>query len=99
MPLSATHFDVPTLRSRRTHQWHKFADDVLPAWVADMDFGVAPAVTGASAQLLRNRSLHPSCPAGAQYASFARLNIATPAPISREIAGRMAEAVLGRARR
>ena len=30
---------------------------------------------------------------GAQYAGFARLNFATPAPILREIVGRMAEAV------
>ena len=30
---------------------------------------------------------------GAQYASFARLNFATPAPILREIVGRMSEAV------
>jgi len=30
---------------------------------------------------------------GAEYAAFARLNFATPAPILREIVGRMAEAV------
>ena len=30
---------------------------------------------------------------GAQYANFARLNFATPAPVLREIVGRMAEAV------
>ena len=36
---------------------------------------------------------------GAQYANFARLNFATPAPILREIIGRMADAVkrVGRA--
>ena len=33
---------------------------------------------------------------GAQYAGFARLNFATPAPILREIVGRMSEAVRGR---
>jgi cysteine-S-conjugate beta-lyase len=30
---------------------------------------------------------------GAQYASFARLNFASPAPVLREVVGRMAEAV------
>jgi cystathionine beta-lyase len=32
---------------------------------------------------------------GAPYANFARLNFATPAPLLREIIGRMAEAVRG----
>ena len=41
---AATDFDVPFLRARRTNKWHKFEPDVLPAWVADMDFGVAPAI-------------------------------------------------------
>ena len=41
---SATDFSIPFLRGRRTNKWHKFADDVLPAWVADMDFGVAPPI-------------------------------------------------------
>jgi len=32
MPTGATDFDIPTLRARRTNKWHKFPDDVLPAW-------------------------------------------------------------------
>ena len=43
MATGATDFDIATLRARRTNKWHKFPDDVLPAWVADMDFGVAPS--------------------------------------------------------
>jgi cystathionine beta-lyase len=37
-------FSIDTLRARRTTKWRKFDPDVLPAWVADMDFGVAPPV-------------------------------------------------------
>ena len=35
------------LRERRGAKWHKFPDDVLPAWVADMDFAVAEPVQDA----------------------------------------------------
>ena len=52
---SATDFDIAFLRSRRTNKWHKFPDDVLPAWVADMDFGVAPPIAEALARLARNQ--------------------------------------------
>jgi hypothetical protein len=41
---AATDFDIARLRARRTNKWHKFPSDVLPAWVADMDFGVAPSI-------------------------------------------------------
>jgi cysteine-S-conjugate beta-lyase len=40
---AATDFDIARLRARRTNKWHRFPPDVLPAWVADMDFGVAPS--------------------------------------------------------
>jgi cystathionine beta-lyase len=53
--MSATDFDIPTLRARRTNKWHKFAPDVLPAWVADMDFGVAPAISAAMRRLTDNQ--------------------------------------------
>jgi cysteine-S-conjugate beta-lyase len=72
MPSSATDFDIPTLRARRTNKWHKFADDVLPAWVADMDFGVAPAITEALARLARNQQYGYAAREGALAASFAR---------------------------
>jgi cystathionine beta-lyase len=50
----ATDFGIATLRARRTNKWHKFSPDVLPAWVADMDFGVAPSITEALTRLTRN---------------------------------------------
>src|SRR5271166_984105 len=49
--LALTMFDIATLRARRTNKWHKFPPDVLPAWVADMDFGVAPSITAALTRL------------------------------------------------
>ena len=39
------------LRARRGVKWHRFEEDVLPAWVADMDFRVPPAVERAIAQV------------------------------------------------
>jgi len=50
-----TDFDIATLRARRTNKWHKFPADVLPAWVADMDFGVAPSITAALTRLTQNQ--------------------------------------------
>ena len=51
----ATDFDIATLRARRTNKWHKFPADVLPAWVADMDFGVAPSIAAALTRLTQNQ--------------------------------------------
>jgi cystathionine beta-lyase len=39
--------DVDVLRRRRTVKWQLYGDDVLAAWVAEMDFDVAPAVRAA----------------------------------------------------
>src|SRR5689334_8266449 len=72
MPSTATDFDVPFLRSRRTNKWHKFPDDVLPAWVADMDFGVAPAIAEALARLARNQEYGYAARDGALAAAFGR---------------------------
>jgi cystathionine beta-lyase len=69
---AATDFDIVTLRARRTNKWHKFPDDVLPAWVADMDFGVAPAVTEAMARLTHNQEYGYAAREGALQAAFAR---------------------------
>jgi cystathionine beta-lyase len=38
------------LRARRSAKWAVYAPDVLPAWVAEMDFPLAPAVRDALAQ-------------------------------------------------
>lgn len=40
------------LRARRGNKWHKFAADVMPAWVADMDFAVAEPVQAAIARIV-----------------------------------------------
>jgi cystathionine beta-lyase len=37
----------PELRERRGAKWHHFPEDVLPAWVADMDFPVPEPVQAA----------------------------------------------------
>jgi len=36
--------DVATLRRRRGGKWSRYGPDVLPAWVADMDFPPAPVI-------------------------------------------------------
>ncbi len=68
----ATDFDIAFLRARRTNKWHKFPEDVLPAWVADMDFGVAPAIAEALARLARNQEYGYAAREGALQAAFAR---------------------------
>jgi cysteine-S-conjugate beta-lyase len=37
--------DEPALRRRRGEKWTRYPADVLPAWVADMDFSPAPAIS------------------------------------------------------
>src|SRR5215831_4949548 len=39
--------DIERLRHRRTVKWTLYGPDVLAAWVAEMDFDVAPAVRAA----------------------------------------------------
>lgn len=41
-----------SLRSRRGAKWNYYPADVMPAWVADMDYLVAPAVQEAIAQIV-----------------------------------------------
>ncbi|RIL06473.1 MAG: aminotransferase [Proteobacteria bacterium] len=36
--------DLAKLRARRGEKWRQYGPDVLPAWVAEMDFPLAPAV-------------------------------------------------------
>ena len=67
-----TDFDIATLRARRTNKWHKFPDDVLPAWVADMDFGVAPSITAALARLTRDQEYGYAARDGALAEAFVR---------------------------
>jgi cystathionine beta-lyase len=41
------HFDIDleTARRRRSLKWRRYAADVIPLWVAEMDFPLAPAIT------------------------------------------------------
>src|SRR5208282_4367909 len=68
----ATDFDIATLRARRTNKWHKFPDDVLPAWVADMDFGVAPSIAAAMTRLTRDQEYGYAAREGVLAAAFVR---------------------------
>jgi cystathionine beta-lyase len=68
----ATDFDIATLRARRTNKWHKFPADVLPAWVADMDFGVAPSITAALTRLTRDQEYGYAAREGVLAEAFVR---------------------------
>ena len=69
---AAIDFDIATLRARRTNKWHKFPSDVLPAWVADMDFGVAPSITAAMTRLTRDQEYGYAARDGVLAAAFVR---------------------------
>ncbi len=43
---------VEALRARQCNKWTRYGTDVLPAWVADMDFAVAEPIQAAIAQLV-----------------------------------------------
>ena len=50
-------YDFDTLPDRRDSEsikWNKYADDVIPMWVADMDFLSPPPVV----QALKTRAAH-----------------------------------------
>ena len=47
---------ISELRARPGIKWHRYADDVLPAWVAEMDFGVAEPIQEVLQQLLTEAS-------------------------------------------
>ncbi len=70
--IGVTDFDIAALRARRTAKWHKFPDDVLPAWVADMDFGVAPSITAALTRLTRDQEYGYAAREGAVAEAFVR---------------------------
>ena len=61
------------LRARGGGKWHRFRADVLPAYVADMDFKVAPAVQAAIERLTASHDYVYESPTRmeALYAAFA----------------------------
>jgi cysteine-S-conjugate beta-lyase len=48
--LDTLELSVDALRARPGHKWHHYPPDVLPAWVAEMDFPVSDAVRAALAR-------------------------------------------------
>jgi cysteine-S-conjugate beta-lyase len=44
--------DLDILRARRTMKWSRYPADVLPAWVAEMDFPLAPTLLKAARRVL-----------------------------------------------
>ncbi len=50
--MSFDDLDIELLRRRRGKKWSTWGPDVLPAWVADMDFPVAPPIQRRLQQLL-----------------------------------------------
>ncbi|HEY3604232.1 MAG TPA: MalY/PatB family protein [Sporichthyaceae bacterium] len=46
-PYGFDHVDLDALRRRRSMKWRAYPPDVLPAWVAEMDFDLAPPVAQA----------------------------------------------------
>lgn len=49
--------DIDTLRGRRGRKWSRYPADVLPAWIADMDFLPAPAIRAALIEALNSGDL------------------------------------------
>jgi cystathionine beta-lyase len=56
--------DLDVLRTRRTMKWSRYPPDVLPAWVAELDFPLAPAVPEAVREVLDAQDLGYAEPAG-----------------------------------
>ena len=49
--------NITRLRRRTGEKWQHYDDDILPAWVADMDFDVAPPIRAALQRRLGNDDL------------------------------------------
>ena len=54
MQRSDLELDIPTLRHPDNFKWTKFPEDVLPLWVADMDFTIAPSIRAALQERLHH---------------------------------------------
>jgi cystathionine beta-lyase len=48
---------IEALRARRTTKWSKYEPDVLPAWVADMDFTLAEPIRRALLEVIEHSAL------------------------------------------
>jgi cysteine-S-conjugate beta-lyase len=67
-----TELSLQRLRRRRSAKWQRYPNDVLPAWVAEMDFPLAPAVKAALAAAVEADDTGYSWPQelGAAFAGF-----------------------------
>jgi cystathionine beta-lyase len=72
-------------------KWTYFEEDVLAAWVAEMDFGLAPSITAALHDAVD--ALSEGAPFGAGGEGHARLNFATSPSILTEIVERIGAAL------
>jgi cystathionine beta-lyase len=53
-PARLEELDLRVLRSRRSEKWHTYPADVLPAWVAEMDFPVAAPIQAELERFVRS---------------------------------------------
>ena len=55
--------DLEVLRSRKSEKWHTYPPDVLPAWVAEMDFPIASPIEAVLREALDRNVFHltPRC--------------------------------------
>jgi bifunctional pyridoxal-dependent enzyme with beta-cystathionase and maltose regulon repressor activities len=51
-------FPVQDLAMRKGRKWRRFSADVIPMWIADPDFGVAPEIKEAAIQAIQHEDLH-----------------------------------------
>ncbi|KAA0267922.1 MAG: aminotransferase class I/II-fold pyridoxal phosphate-dependent enzyme [Acidobacteria bacterium] len=64
-----TDLALDRLRARRSVKWSRFGPDVLPAWVAEMDFPLAPPVSAALAEAVGRDDTGYADPAAAGLAA------------------------------
>lgn len=51
-------FSVQDLTTRKGRKWSRFSADVIPMWIADTDFGVAPEIKAAVVHAVQHEDLH-----------------------------------------
>ena len=72
---SLTELELADLRRRRSAKWATYPEDVLPAWVAEMDFPLAPPVAAALSAAVADGDTGYAAPAalglGEAFSAFA----------------------------
>lgn len=79
---SLTELSLADLRRRHSAKWAKYAEDVLPVWVAEMDFPLAEPVEAALVAAVRDGDTGYAAPAelglGEAFAEFAAARLGWP---------------------